>query len=67
MSSLIYSFCGNFNIIFSKLPQLIIKCNVLTIRPAELFPSYNPAHNISELYNVLVQVQFTTSKTKLDI
>ena len=28
---------------------------------------YNPGHNILELYNVLVQIRFTTSKTKLDI
>ena len=29
--------------------------------------NYNPGHNILELYNILVQIQFTTSKTKLDI
>ena len=29
--------------------------------------SYNLGHNILELYNILVQVRFTTSKTKLDI
>ena len=28
---------------------------------------YNPGHNILELYNIFVQVPFTTSKTKLDI
>ena len=28
---------------------------------------YNPGHNILELYNILVQVQLATSKTKLDI
>ena len=27
---------------------------------------YNPGHNIMELYNILVQIQFATSKTKLD-
>ena len=27
---------------------------------------YNPGHNILELYNILVQIRFTTSKTKLD-
>ena len=27
----------------------------------------NPGHNILELYNVLVHVRFSTSKTKLDI
>ena len=30
------------------------------------FENYNSVHNILELYNVLVQVQFATSKTKLD-
>ena len=29
--------------------------------------SCNPGHDILELYNILVQVQFTRSKTKLDI
>ena len=29
--------------------------------------TYNPGHNILELYNILVQIQFTTSKRKLDI
>ena len=28
---------------------------------------YNPGHNIMELYNILVQIRFTTSKRKLDI
>ena len=28
---------------------------------------YNPGHNILELYNILVQIWFTLSKTKLDI
>ena len=28
---------------------------------------YNPGHNILELYNILVQIQFTTIKTKLNI
>ena len=27
----------------------------------------NPRHNVLELYNALVQIQFTTSKTKLEI
>ena len=27
----------------------------------------NPGHNILELYSILVQIRFTTSKTKLDI
>ena len=29
--------------------------------------SYNLGHNILELYNVLVQIQLTTSKAKRDI
>ena len=29
--------------------------------------NYNPGHNILELYNILVKIRFTTSKTKLDI
>ena len=29
--------------------------------------SYNHSHNILELYNILVQIRFTTSKRKLDI
>ena len=28
--------------------------------------NYNPGHNILELYNILVQIRFTTSKRKLD-
>ena len=28
---------------------------------------YSPGHNILELYNILAQIQFTTSKRKLDI
>ena len=31
------------------------------------FGYYNPGHNILKLYNTLVQIRFTTSKTKLDI
>ena len=29
--------------------------------------SNNPGHNILELYNILLQIRFTTSKTKFDI
>ena len=29
--------------------------------------AYNPGHNILELYNIFVEIQFTTSKTKLNI
>ena len=31
-----------------------------------LSKTYNPGHNILELYNILVRVRFTTSKTELD-
>ena len=31
-----------------------------------LFENYNSGYDILELYNILVQIQFTTSKTKLD-
>ena len=31
------------------------------------FGTYNPGHNILELYNVVVQIRLTTSKTKRDI
>ena len=29
--------------------------------------TFNPGQNILELYSILVQIQFTTSKTKFDI
>ena len=35
--------------------------------PKMVTTTYNPGHNILELYNILVQIRFTTSKTKLDI
>ena len=28
---------------------------------------YSPGHNILEFYNMLVQIRFTASKTKLDV
>ena len=31
------------------------------------FGTCNPSHNILELYNILGQIRFTTSKRKLDI
>ena len=31
------------------------------------FGTYNLGHNILELYNVVVQIRLTTSKTKRDI
>ena len=35
--------------------------------PQRFQGSYNPGHNVLELYNILVQIRFTTSKRKLDI
>ena len=32
-----------------------------------MYINYNPGHNVLELYNILVEIQFTISKTKLDI
>ena len=29
--------------------------------------TYNPGHNILELYNILLQTRFITSKRKLDV
>ena len=37
------------------------------LRTATFLWGYNPGHNILELYNVLVQIRFTTSKRKLGI
>ena len=34
---------------------------------AKVLPTYNPGHNILKLYNILVQIRFTTSKRKLYI
>ena len=32
-----------------------------------IYKNFNPGHNVLELYKILVQVRFSTSKTKLDI
>ena len=39
----------------------------LEVQRAKRKFSDNPGHNILELYNILVQIRFITSKTKLDI
>ena len=39
----------------------------LEVKRAKRKFSDNPGHNILELYNILVLIKFTTSKTKLDI
>ena len=39
----------------------------LKLQRAKTKFSGNPDHNILELYNILVQVRFNTSKTELDI
>ena len=45
----------------------IIYITLLCVRALKCRVNYNPGHNILELYSILVQVRFTTSKTKLDI
>ena len=47
-----------FGQIWSKKSKLSVKLK---------FGTYNPGHNILELYNMLVQARFITSKRKLDI
>ena len=47
------------NIFFETFLQFLICGN--------LFENYNCGYDILELHNILVQIQFTTSKTKLDI
>ena len=58
------------SIAFPRLPSPF--CEVLAGLPLWVFTYfvlsvYNLAHNILEVYNVLVQIQFTESKTKRDI
>ena len=53
----IFLFAATFNVHF-----FIISISILIY----VF-IYNPGHNILELYNILVHIQFTTSKRKLDI
>ena len=49
-----------------KPKYLKVCCCVVTCLHLSTF-IYNPGHNILELYSILVKIQFTTSKTKLDI
>ena len=42
-------------------------CSKLIKTPEWVNDGYNPGHNILELYNILVKIRFTRSKTKLDI
>ena len=44
-----------------------IKLRHVTFIQAVSYQSYNPDHNILELYNILLQIRFTISKTKLEI
>ena len=39
----------------------------MEVPTAESKFSENPGHKILELYNMLLQIRFTTSKSKLDI
>ena len=51
-----------------KLANLELKNTIVyNARAEHIYRIYNPGHNILELYNVSVQIRFTTSKTKLDI
>ena len=34
--------------------------------PEQNITVYNPGHNVLEIYNILVQIRFTTSNRKLD-
>ena len=50
----------------SQVNQLLNKAEVT--HPLKLhLGTYNPGHNILELYNILVEIRLTTIKTKLDI
>ena len=51
----------------SKIKQKVIKTSQIETRMCRFSFSYNPGYNILELFSVLVWVQFTTSKKKLDI
>ena len=48
----------------NKLTSLKTNIEVIMVNMVSI---YNPGHNILVLYNILVEVQFSTSKTKLDI
>ena len=43
------------------------ECTTKYENKASYNTDYNPGHNILELYNILVQIRFTTSKRKLEI
>ena len=43
----------------------VVSC--FLVKVSSLNVNYNLGHNILELYSVLIQTRFTTSKTKLDI
>ena len=62
VSRLIAFLSVNFKENFKKLPIRNLEQVI-----SWTYQTYNPGHNILELYNVLVQVRVATSKTKLDI
>ena len=45
----------------------MLKSRLLFQKNANFTVNYNLGHNILELYNVLIQIRLTTSKTKHDI
>ena len=50
-------------ILATLLPTTLVKINLFKTQ----LGSYNPGHNSLELYKILVQIRFTTSKRKVDI
>ena len=62
-----FSFIDSFNIFEPNEHCLQIFGSSSGLQRAKRKFSDNPSHNILELYNILVQIRFTTSKRKLDI
>ena len=57
-----------FAVLDQKYPlQANLIQEIKTVSLSFKFGTYNPGHNILGLYNILVQIRLTTSKTKLDI
>ena len=66
MKSKVFSWCNFFeDLSFLNTRSNLKSSSEVWIASKELFDS--PCHNNLEFYNFLVQVLFTTSKTKLDI
>ena len=60
-----YNTSKKVSVLFYKKNNKKTKKKAITMLKA--IRNYNPGHNILELYNILVQIHFTTSKAKLDI